>query len=141
MTKRCSRCQQVKDAQEFWKNVSAKDGLQSYCRPCHVVVDREWSERRPEVSRRRRLRLGSRYRSCPPEARAAHHVVGRAIRTGILERPSVCSQCGKSDSPIHAHHERYDRPLEVRWLCARCHRRLHHGIDLVPALPVTGEHA
>jgi len=35
-----------------------------------------------------------------------------------------CEICGITEN-IHAHHEDYSRPLEVRWLCAYHHSRVH----------------
>jgi len=51
----------------------------------------------------------------------------KAIRTGKIEKPRTCSKCG-SPSRIEGHHERYDKPLEVLWLCRTCHRALHAKI-------------
>jgi hypothetical protein len=35
---------------------------------------------------------------------------------------------------VDAHHDQYDEPLRVRWLCRRHHTRLHHyGEDMFPA--------
>jgi hypothetical protein len=85
-----------------------------------------------------------------------------AIRSGILIRPGVCSECGKRPDPpvgyslpqiIEAHHDNYDEPLKVRWLCARCHnkadriRRCNEGrfqpvcYDFVDFLRATGEYS
>lgn len=56
----------------------------------------------------------------------------RAVRTararGILVKPKQCERCGRPDrstgrSIIHAHHHDYNRPLDVEWICAWCHRR------------------
>lgn len=46
----------------------------------------------------------------------------RAIRAGVLV-PQPCEKCGAE--PTDAHHEDYDKPLTVRWLCRRCHGDLH----------------
>lgn len=32
--KYCSQCKETKEDTEFWKNKSAKDGLQSFCKEC-----------------------------------------------------------------------------------------------------------
>ncbi len=40
--KRCSRCEHEKVGSEFWKNASAKDGLQAHCKTCQVEHMREW---------------------------------------------------------------------------------------------------
>ena len=48
-----------------------------------------------------------------------------------------CEVCGSET--VDAHHDRYDEPLNVRWLCRRHHVRLHQGgEDMFPigcALP------
>lgn len=49
-----------------------------------------------------------------------------AVKRGVLTRPSVCSECSQEKS-LHGHHEDYSRPLEVVWLCCRCHKRRHSG--------------
>lgn len=50
----------------------------------------------------------------------AHEKVKYAIRTGALKRPKCCSKCRKR-GPVHGHHEDYAKPLQVIWLCPRCH--------------------
>lgn len=59
----------------------------------------------------------------------ARRKVRAAIVTGRLVRPTMCERCGvmppdakDGRSQIHAHHDDYDRPLDVEWICARCHR-------------------
>lgn len=59
----------------------------------------------------------------------AYRIVRKAIRNGDLVRPYECSKCGASPkhssdgrSLIQAHHEDYSKPLDVEWLCAKCHR-------------------
>lgn len=53
----------------------------------------------------------------------AQHMVEKAIKKGILI-PSPCETCG-SEQNIHAHHDDYDKPLVVRWMCQRCHHEWH----------------
>lgn len=55
--------------------------------------------------------------------------VCRAIRAGKIEKKANCQTCGEK-SKI-AHHENYDKPLDVLWLCVRCHNALH-GITRRP---------
>jgi hypothetical protein len=57
----------------------------------------------------------------------AHAKVGKAIRQGRLTR-EPCEVCGASFA--EAHHDDYDKPLQVRWLCPE-HHRAHHAIEKV----------
>lgn len=56
----------------------------------------------------------------------AHLAVGRALKSGELVKGG-CEICRTTEGRIDAHHDRYDRPLEVRWLCRAHHVRLHNG--------------
>lgn len=60
----------------------------------------------------------------------AHGLVARAIAAGKLER-QPCEDCGAV--PTDAHHDDYDKPLEVRWKC-KVHHRLRH-VELQNADP------
>ena len=62
--------------------------------------------------------------------RQAHAAVQVAIKNGTLIRPETCSRCKCNPSPasdgrstIQAHHHDYNKPLDVEWLCAKCHRQ------------------
>jgi hypothetical protein len=63
------------------------------------------------------------WRRTYPERRAAHHAVEKAVRTGKLIRPTICERCGKDCKPDGAHTD-YSKPLDVLWLCRRCHMRM-----------------
>lgn len=54
----------------------------------------------------------------------AHLAVQRALMSGVLQK-GVCEVCG--NDRVDAHHDHYDAPLNVRWLCRRHHVRLHQG--------------
>ena len=58
------------------------------------------------------------------EKERAREIYSRAVKSGRLDRPSACSECGDSGK-IHGHHEDYSKPLEVRWLCSSCHGLAH----------------
>jgi hypothetical protein len=56
----------------------------------------------------------------------AHGIVAEAIRKGTLTR-QPCNVCGAQKTV--AHHEDYNKPLDVIWLCTRCHTRRHAEIN------------
>ena len=53
-------------------------------------------------------------------AQNARNRVYRAVKAGSLVRPGECENCGKECKTEGAHFD-YARPLDVRWLCRRCH--------------------
>ena len=72
------------------------------------------------------------YREKYPKKYFAHNWINNAIRDGRLAKQTSC-ECG-SDFHVEGHHDDYDKPTEVRWLCAVCHKRWHalHGEALNP---------
>ena len=58
-----------------------------------------------------------------PEKRRARTAVMHAINAGIIKK-LTCEKCG--NIKVHGHHDNYDKPLEVKWLCAKHHRELHY---------------
>ncbi len=53
----------------------------------------------------------------------ARQAVQRALRSGALVR-GLCEGCESAETD--AHHEDYEQPLQVRWLC-RAHHKVAHG--------------
>lgn len=51
--------------------------------------------------------------------------VANALKKGLLIRPELCLRCN-DNLFIEGHHEDYDKPLDVLWLCRDCHSLLHH---------------
>lgn len=59
-------------------------------------------------------------------------ITQKAIRGGRLI-PQPCEICGADGTlsdgrnKVHAHHDDYNKPLKVRWLCADHHREWHEN--------------
>lgn len=62
-----------------------------------------------------------------PESGRAKARVAYAIKKGLLTRPLRCTLCGK-EGRINGHHEDYDLPYEILWVCSSCHKKVHLGI-------------
>lgn len=48
-----------------------------------------------------------------------------AKEKGIVKPSAACENCGASNIRIEGHHDDYSRPLDVRWLCHKCHYEWH----------------
>ncbi len=68
----------------------------------------------------------SRIRHCLkyPEKVKARRDTNNAIHNGIIRRSVFCEGCGLP-AVTQAHHEDYNKPLKVDWLCNDCHSRIH----------------
>lgn len=86
---------------------------------------REYDRKRAKLPHRieNATRITRAWRERNPDAAKAHRAVTYAVRSGKLTR-EPCEICG-TRVHVHAHHKDYAKPLDVIWLCARCHHRLH----------------
>lgn len=72
----------------------------------------------------------------------AGKILDNAIRYGKLLNPEKCSLCGSQErfqdgrTAIQGHHDDYNKPLDVRWLCQQCHHEWHRNNR---PIPYTGE--
>ncbi len=79
-----------------------------------------------------RRKIAAQDRAKHPEKHKARITLNAAIKSGQLTRPAICPACNKNPGAavngrtlIHAHHDDYSKPLEVRWLCSQCHSKEH----------------
>ena len=100
------------------------DGLLYYQRHREAIVAkaRKWY-------RDHKVRAVSRqaaWYAAHPEVRRAHTAVHNAVQRGVLIKPNVCTRCGAPTPKrlLDGHHPDYAKPLEVVWVCKRCHRQL-----------------
>ena len=111
------------------------DGRLNKCKSCckqEAIKNREKNiEYYREYDRKRGNRQGhdyvKEYRNKYPKKHKAHNIVGKAIKSGKLFK-EPCEECSELKG-VHAHHDDYDKPLNVRWLCPAHHRQWHekHG--------------
>lgn len=71
------------------------------------------------------------YRGGSKASDLACNLLETAISQGIVERKYICDKCGSTEqfkdgrTAIQAHHCDYNKPLEVMWLCQKCHHEWH----------------
>lgn len=129
MASKCSGCGETKDIVEFDRDNNTSNGHRSMCKVCRRAYRADHQEEIAEYNRAWRaahpdetLAYNRKYRDEFPDRVSARHAVGTAIRCGKLER-HPCEICG--DTNAQAHHDNYDLPLAVRWLCPVHHAELH----------------
>lgn len=130
--KKCFKCGEVKSLSDFYKHKQMADGHLNKCKECaksDVKSHRsENIDRIREYDRSRGNRQGyeyvAEYRRKYPKKYAAHTAVSNAMKRELLFK-MPCEKCGSTES-VHAHHDDYAKPLNVRWLCAVHHKQWHN---------------
>jgi ribosomal protein S27AE len=133
--KECFKCKTVKPLSEFYKHSQMADGHLNKCKECNkndVTANRNKNiekfraydrERGKNPERAKAAQeISAAWRKEDPKRGRAHSMVARAVRNGTLVRQPCC-RCGEVKSL--AHHEDYDKPLDVMWLCQPCHKQRH----------------
>lgn len=59
-----------------------------------------------------------------PHKHRARGALNHYVNKGKIIKPKKCSKCC-SVSNIHGHHYDYEKPLDVEWLCGKCHGKIH----------------
>jgi hypothetical protein len=135
MNKTCFKCGKEKDINEFYKHPKMGDGHLGKCKNCtkQDVHDnynlkfekyREYERNRTQGPERKKQNLEwlRKMRATKPHIYHAYMCVSKALKSGKLKR-GPCEVCGVID--VQAHHDDYNKPLDIRWLCFVHHRELH----------------
>lgn len=125
MKKTCTRCNKTFNISMFYKRSSSIDGYRCQCKLCVQDITR--------VSRNiSQRKYANSQKGIDTEKR---HSKKRQERVKFLNRDKVymkvrrklksspCEVCGCVSS--QAHHEDYNKPLEVVWLCQKHHSGVH----------------
>lgn len=180
--KKCSRCKNEKNENEFGKNKNSKDGLWCYCKSCvskigkierdnkreylkeksriyreknpekfkescrkHYLKNRErkqdfqrnyyWKNRQKitikrkeynatEKNKENRRKYYQENKEKLKKQNDAHKMVSYAVKLGLIKKPEKCEKCLEIYPNLDGHHNDYDKPLEVLWICRKCHRKI-----------------
>lgn len=149
--KTCKGCGALKSLEGFYRHSKMADGHLNYCKECkrsemrsrHIAnpgkrraYDRRRFQEDPRVRERHKRyqkteagKLAMRksklkWQEANSEKRAAHIILGNAVARGEIVKPSACEKCGERGN-IHGHHDDYTRPLDVVWVCPKCHANIH----------------
>jgi hypothetical protein len=135
--KKCSTCKKYKELNCFCKNKFKNDGIHDECKICHNrrksikrANDLEYKERKnklgKETYKRNKTKILAKCldrKTLKKQERSAQSKTEYLIKMGKIKKES-CIVCN-SVIDIQAHHEDYNNPLDIMWLCRRHHAQLH----------------
>lgn len=144
----CTQCEKQKGLGNFYRHPRGALGVTSKCKQCvkanvatyraaNIEKIREYDRERGQFpERKERVKKNQGRWPVPiqiqrakfPEKYAARTLVGNMIRDGKIIRPDRCESCREPNLP-HAHHDDYGKPLDITWLCPRCHGARHRELN------------
>ena len=119
---RCEKCRASHNQanKDYWARNRERERAKQRARRAVLAQDPQWVEENNEL--KRKWAVTTDYdRNRDPEKIRARRLLQSAVRRGTITR-QACA-CGNPDT--QGHHEDYSKPLDVLWLCARCHADLH----------------
>lgn len=115
----------------FYKHPQMPDGRVNKCKECNKKDVRDNRNKNIDYYRSYDRERGSRqdkeylkiYRKGNPIKNRCRMLVNYALKVGqLIKQP--CEVC-RSKSSVHAHHDDYSKPLDIRWMCCICHNAWH----------------
>ena len=145
-TKACFKCHKTQPLTNFYAHSEMPDGHLGKCKECtkkdvqknyrkNFEYYQEYEKKRRDLPHRVQGRLkyaaseegriaGNRAKKAwelrNPEKKHAAVALSNAVRDGKIVRKKTCEVCGRRKN-VEAHHEDYSKPLEIKWLCKKCH--------------------
>ncbi len=155
--KTCFKCNEEKPLNDFYKHKAMGDGHLNKCKECnkkdtqenrlknldyYLEYDRSRANNPDRVEARQSYsnteqgkeahkRAKRKWELNNSKKRQVINQVNNAIKKGNLMKQKMCSECGKTGVRIEGHHDDYNQPLSVRWLCSECHRAWHKENDAI----------
>jgi hypothetical protein len=154
----CLMCKTIKPHSDFYPSAIRKADYK--CKDCNRIYQQQWRDknkekcriqvrlrmrkfRESEIQKERERKQAKEYRSRNRDRinaysreyssknrhmKNVHNKVFVKRRIGeLISLP--CEACGNPNT--HAHHDDYNKPFDIRWLCPSHHKQHHKGIDNV----------
>lgn len=164
MKRICSLCKEEKDIEYFYKNKREKLGREYRCKICsHKKYKKYWKEKGHEWNEKTKLRQQEKIKEDPDYFKKlrikynvkdyqkkykeknkerdlfklrARAIVNYDLKKGKIVKPDFCEMCKNICKLLHAHHEDYLKPREIKWMCPKCHKNydnFRRGFECQPA--------
>ena len=109
-----------------------KNNKQKYCSPLcmQYACNQRYKEKNPSKVReiKNNWMNDHRHEGARQDKNLARYQIEIALKKGSLIKPETCEKCGGQKKTEAHHHNGYENPLSVMWLCKECHLRVHGKI-------------
>lgn len=141
INKLCPKCKEIKSINNFGHDKNRINKHQSYCKLCRNITMKEWRLNNSERDRLtqiksytnnsykyrlKQINRSKQWKLNNPKAVIAHILISKAIKSGKLKHIDKCEFCNKIKNTI-AHHDDYNFPMKIKWVCRSCHRHIHNN--------------
>ena len=141
ISKRCSKCKDIKSISEFHKYRKGKDRLQSYCKTCEAIYQTKY--RKTAKGRTAHCKANKKYNTSKkgkvadkssnarrPNQIKAVNAVNHAITAEKLPRPNTleCYYCFEKARQYHHPSYAPEHWLDVIPVCRECHYKCDRKI-------------
>jgi len=128
--KKCFKCNIEKPLSDFYIHKMMSDGHLGKCKSCTKIDSTNHRNNTIDACREYDKRRGSRqtaddikqYRLKFPKKYKAHNIINNALRDGKISK-EPCIICGNYKTV--AHHDDYNKPHDIRWMCQMHHVQWH----------------
>jgi ribosomal protein S27AE len=134
MTKTCTHCGITKPIEDF-PRYKQPHGIvpRAMCRECKRIENRAYKQSASGKAANAAWWKGAKgqaYTRTQDERRRGTvkhraRVLANLARLSGKLKPKPCERCGAAK--VEMHHDDYSKPLQVRFLCNRCHK-IEHGV-------------
>lgn len=129
VVKKCATCGEYKPVSEFGKHSRTSDGIRGSCKECNnLAKERYRAAHKAEVAAYARE-----YRQQPMAAwkNRVRQETRTLILSGVILHPGCCEVCGlaATEETIQCHHNSYNVPDDVTFMCKSCHTAWHNEND------------
>jgi len=135
MYKKCTICHIEKEENEdnFYKKDRNKSGFDNRCKECFLILARyhnakNYNKKIWRKKAEKRKKEGKQKKNSKemmnkyPLKYKARYKLRNKVYSGKIKK-EACEVCG--NKKVQAHHEDYNKPFDVNWLCIEHHRDRH----------------
>lgn len=123
LTKICISCKTLLPLSHFTFRTD-RQKYRNQCNKCLYQQNKSSIKKYQQNNRDKVIKSTINWRKKNPKKRNVHNILQYHVKVGNIIKPDICENC-KLEKILQGHHENYNKPLDVIWLCPECHKDKH----------------